>query len=190
MVMQCFQIIIKLLTINYFKITFCASLDYYLPLYKAALEGNWEVAERFLDNDPSAATASITLLSFTALHVAASEGHTEFVKKMMGLVSAEALAAGDIEGKTALHHAAIGGSLGVVVALVQKNPSLTGVVDIKGGHTPLVLATRYAVASELVWYLTLTTTDEEPGRPFTGPLAVDLVPMLIAGGYLGKSDLW
>ncbi|XP_024017263.1 uncharacterized protein LOC21410003 [Morus notabilis] len=159
------------------------NLDYYLPLYKAALEGNWEAAKRFLDNDPSAAIASITLLSFTALHVAASEGHTEFLEKLVGLMSTEAMAAGDMEGQTALHIAAISGSLGAAVALVKRNPRLTGVVDHKG-YTPLVLAARYASGSELVWYLTLTTTDEEPGRPFTGPLAADLVHMLISSGYL------
>lgn len=156
-------------------------------MYKAALEGNWEAAKRFLDNDPSAAIASITLLSFTALHVAASEGHTEFVEKLVGLMSTEAMAAVDMEGQTALHIAAISGSLGAAVALVKRNPSLTGVVNHKG-YTPLVLAARYASGSELVWYLTLTTTDEEPGRPFTGPLAADLVHMLISGGYLGKSE--
>lgn len=70
-------------------------LDYYLPLYMAALEGNWEVAKRFLESDPGAATARITLLSMTALHVAAGEGHAKFAEKMANVMPAEAVAEHD-----------------------------------------------------------------------------------------------
>ncbi|GMN53001.1 hypothetical protein TIFTF001_022140 [Ficus carica] len=87
------------------------------------------------------------------------------------------------EGQTALHHAAIGGSLRVAAALVKRDPSLTGVLENKG-LTPLLIAARYISGSELVCYLTLTTADGNPDRPFTGPLAADLVHMLIAGDVL------
>ncbi|EXB38944.1 Ankyrin repeat-containing protein [Morus notabilis] len=158
--------------------------DYYLPLYNAALKGNWEAAKTFIENDPGAATARINRVSFTALHVAAGEGRWEFVEKLAAIMPVEALAMQDQAGYTALHHAAIAGSMKTAVALVKRNPSLTNVLD-GSGLTPLLVAARYLYGSyEILWYLTLVTQDEEPGLPFTGPHAMELVLMLVLAGCL------
>jgi ankyrin repeat protein len=45
--------------------------SYYQPLHLAILEGDWKSTKAFLDNDPSALTAKVTVLGRTVLHVAA-----------------------------------------------------------------------------------------------------------------------
>ncbi|KAL6226787.1 hypothetical protein ACLB2K_000748 [Fragaria x ananassa] len=160
-----------------------SNLDYYLPLYHAAFRGNWEDAKRFLENDPNAVKAKISNLSMTALHVSACECHSEFVEKLVKLMPADELAAHDEMGFTALHYAAIGGNLRSAKALLKENPKLAQSVDIKG-RTPLHLAATFASeCKELVWYLLLVTTDEEPGHPFTGSWAANLMNVLIASGF-------
>lgn len=164
-------------------------MDRYQPLYRAALKGDWEEAKRFLDNDLSAVSAIITDSSMTALQVAAFEGHSEFVENIVRLMQAQDLEWGDISGRTALHYAALTGRLGAARALVQRNPALTSIVDNRE-WTPLLYAAVYgSECKDLVWYLSLVTTDEDPGRPFTGPEAAQLVTALISSGCLGKSYL-
>lgn len=61
-------------------------LNWYLPLYKAALKGDWESARKFFDQDPEAVTAKITEVSETALHIAAGKGKAiSFLKKIAGV---------------------------------------------------------------------------------------------------------
>ncbi|KAM1587404.1 hypothetical protein ACFX1X_026901 [Malus domestica] len=160
------------------------NLDQYLPLYRAAFSGNWEEASKFLDSDPDAAKARISDLSMTALHVAASEGRSEFVEKLVKRVPSDVLEMQDKMGFTPLHYAAIGGSPRSAKALLMENPKLAQCVDAKG-RTPLLLAATFASENkELVWYFLLVTTDEAPGRPFTGDWAANLVNVLIASGFL------
>lgn len=122
----------------------------------------------------------------TALHVAAGEGRSEFVEKMVSYLPVEALEMRDCLGYTALHYAAIAGSMRAAKALVKKKPALANGLDFKG-QTPLLVASRFAYGSyDLLWYLTLVTKDEEPSRPFTGPLAMNLVRMLVLSGSVGR----
>lgn len=132
-------------------------------------------------------TAPITpLTSMTALNVAACEGHSEFVENIVQLMPEEALERRDHTGYTALHHATLAGSLRACVALVNKHSALTNILD-EQGRTPLLVAAKFGSENrDLMWYLTLKTTNEEPSRPFTGPLAVDLVLMFAASGHVGK----
>ncbi|PON41288.1 Transmembrane protein [Parasponia andersonii] len=159
--------------------------DYYIPLYKAALQGNWESAKQFLENDPKAATAVINRFQMTALHVAAGEGQSVFVENLVDFLPAEALGVQDRVGLTALHYAAITGSLRAAVALVSKNSALTNVLD-PHGRTPLLVAARYVYECnyDVLWYLAMMTSDEEPSCPFTGPHATDLVKGLLWSGSL------
>lgn len=123
----------------------------------------------------------------TALHVAASEGHSEFVEKLVKRVPRDVLEMQDEMGFTPLHYAAIGGSLRSAKALLMENLKLAQCVDAEG-RTPLLLAATFASENkELVWYFLLVTTNEEPGHPFTGHCAANLVNMLIASGFHGKN---
>ncbi|KAL6274398.1 hypothetical protein ACE6H2_025090 [Prunus campanulata] len=84
---------------------------------------------------------------------------------------------------TALHYAAIGGSLRSAKALLGKNPKLTQRLD-STGRTALLLAATFASENkELEWYFLLVTKHEKPGLPSTGPLAANLVNVLIASGF-------
>ncbi|PQQ04662.1 ankyrin repeat-containing protein [Prunus yedoensis var. nudiflora] len=133
------------------------NLDDYLPLYRAASRGNWEEARKFLDTHPNSERARISNSSMTALHVAACY--------------------------TALHYAAIGGSLRSAKALLGKNPKLTQRLD-STGRTALLLAPTFASENkELEWYFLLVTKHEKPGLRSTGPLAANLVNVLIASGF-------
>lgn len=156
-------------------------------MFLAALKGNWKAAKKLLEDDPAVATARITRNSMTALHVAAGEGRHEFVERMVemdSLISGDDLELQDGAGYTALHHAAIAGSVRASAALVKKNRGLTNILDHKG-QTPLLVASRFVYGNyDVLWYLTMVT-DDEPGSPFTGTPAMDLVLMLVLSGSLG-----
>ncbi|KAL9242062.1 hypothetical protein vseg_016102 [Gypsophila vaccaria] len=66
----------------------------YLPLYKAALRGQWKEARTFMDENPEAFTTKITIASETALHIAVGTGKDipPFVEKMIWKMSPEELA--------------------------------------------------------------------------------------------------
>ncbi|XP_031407554.1 uncharacterized protein LOC116215886 isoform X2 [Punica granatum] len=164
---------------------FCGSykggdLRRYQDLHKAALSGDWETAERTFESDPEAKTAIISTRRETALHVATSTGQTRFVEKLVQLLSPKDLEMTDFKGQTALHIAAICGSLDAVKTLLKKNQMLTQIVDTEG-FTALHSA-AYFDSKDVMWHLTLNTTDDPPGRPFTGPKAGELIQVLVWSG--------
>jgi len=159
--------------------------SYYHPLHIAILKGDWQSTKAFLDNDPSAWTAKITILGRTALHVAAVGGQWPIVEKLVQHVPAQVLEELDLMGCTCLHYVAMGESRSAAEALVAKNPSLTQLTDFKG-FTPLIYSITSARCKEMVWYFVLNTTDERPGSPFTGPSAGQLIALLTAAGFHGK----
>lgn len=162
--------------------------DYYRPLYCAALTGDWEAAKRFLKTDSNAVTARITLFWMTVLHVAAGEGHSRFVENLVSIMTEEEVEMRDMNGCTALHYAASAGSLKAAMALVKRNRRLTNIVN-SDGWTPLLSAVFHGFENkDLVWYLSMVTTNEEPGRPFTGPNAGPLTFCLASAGYQGKNN--
>ncbi|KAJ7955979.1 Ankyrin repeat-containing protein [Quillaja saponaria] len=156
--------------------------NYYRPLQVAALKGDWETAKKFFNNDPTATTAKVTTLAMTALHVGAIGGQWQFVEKMAQHMPKEALAVQDLAGCTALHYVAMGGNTKAAKALVTKNPSLTQITNL-AGLSPLIYAITSTNCKDLVWYLTLVTTDENPGFPFSGSSAGYLVALLTAAGF-------
>ncbi|KAH7836419.1 hypothetical protein Vadar_001052 [Vaccinium darrowii] len=66
----------------------------YIPLYQAALRGDWSSAESFFNNNEGTLTAKINVYSETALHVAAGAGRLaksiDFVKKLVDKILEEA----------------------------------------------------------------------------------------------------
>ncbi|KAF7137682.1 hypothetical protein RHSIM_Rhsim07G0242500 [Rhododendron simsii] len=102
-------------------------MNRYGSLYKATIEGDWEAADKFLNEEPNAVTARITFGLETPLIVAvkvkvASRMH--FAEKLVGRMSPDDLALGDYKGRTALHRAAGAGNIEVAKLLVGKNPRL------------------------------------------------------------------
>ncbi|OWM73219.1 hypothetical protein CDL15_Pgr001333 [Punica granatum] len=155
----------------------------YQGLYKAALAGDWETAERTFKSDPDAKTAIISVGPETALLLAISMGRTQFIKKLVQLLSPEDLEMEDSNGQTALHFAAMYGSLDAVKTLIDRHRTLTQIINAEGFtalHTAAIFNSK-----AVMWYLTLKTTDDPPGRPFTGPKAGSLIQGLVwSGSYV------
>ncbi|KAH7845477.1 hypothetical protein Vadar_002702 [Vaccinium darrowii] len=100
-------------------------LFYYLPLYKAAIKGDWETADKFIQKEPDAVRARITVDSETALIVAVKMvGGKDFLEKLVEKMSPDDLAICDDGGRTALHRAAGFGNIEVAKLLVDKNRAL------------------------------------------------------------------
>ncbi|KAK3220223.1 hypothetical protein Dsin_014193 [Dipteronia sinensis] len=163
--------------IKYVKRKLTEHLKYYRSLHNAAKRGDWESAKSFIEKDPNALTARITVESRTVLHVAALCDQWEFILKLLELVSSpESIAVQDKDGRTVLHYVALGGSLKTAKALVKKNVGLPQISDNKR-DTPL-LHSIWSESKELVWYLSFMTSVD---------LSPDMTPWilrtLILSGY-------
>ncbi|XP_050369060.1 ankyrin repeat-containing protein ITN1-like [Argentina anserina] len=122
-----------------------------VPLYKYALKGDWELAERILRKDEKLLRASISRACETVLHVAAGARRTHFVEKLISMMDVEDLALQDINDNTALCIAASAGAGDIVQILKEKNKSL---LSIRGGKgmTPAYMAVVLG-QSEIAWDL-------------------------------------
>ncbi|KAG5542379.1 hypothetical protein RHGRI_022046 [Rhododendron griersonianum] len=115
-------------------------LNHYLPLYKAAIEGDWKTAEVFIRIEPDAVRAPITPDSETALIVAVRVARrNRFVKKLVDKMSPDDLAIGDDTGRTALHRAAGSGNSAAAELLVRKDRGLVN-LETHSKDTPLYYA--------------------------------------------------
>ncbi|KAK4428781.1 hypothetical protein Salat_1178000 [Sesamum alatum] len=158
-------------------------LNLYLPLYKAALNGDWESARNFFDQYPDAVTAKITKVSETALHIAVGTGKAKnFVKELLELIPTEALATlRDQAGQTALHYAAIFGNVEAAKLLVSKDPGLTNTLS-DAFFLPIHLAALYANKDMVSYLLTVTRDDIDP-NPFADKSGVDLLNLVILAEF-------
>ncbi|KAA8534265.1 hypothetical protein F0562_031782 [Nyssa sinensis] len=131
------------------------NLNMYLPLYRAALKGDWEQAKCFLTMHPGAKCTWITKGRETALHIAAGARHTKFVEELVNMMSAENLELQNKDDNTALCFAAASGITRIAEVMVNKNKDLPG---IRGslGVTPLYIAALLG-HREMVWYLNSVT---------------------------------
>ncbi|KAJ4975625.1 hypothetical protein NE237_000731 [Protea cynaroides] len=96
----------------------------YVPLYKAALKGDWAAAMEFLESDPGAVRVPITEAHETALHIAAGARRVEFVEEMVKWMHPYDLALKNKYDNTALYFAAAAGITQIAKLMVTKNPSL------------------------------------------------------------------
>ncbi|KAI3947121.1 hypothetical protein MKW92_000194 [Papaver armeniacum] len=158
--------------------------NYYLPLYQAALKGDWGIAEEFLKTHPDALNAVITSNQRTALHVAASAGHLRFTLKLVALMDVDALALQDsYNGDTALHFASVAGITEAAKAMITKNNNLTQIQN-KNGWTALLLCASYVAKEQkdMIQYLCTETRNEEPSMPFSGFFGAQLLCNITAAG--------
>ncbi|KAK9290093.1 hypothetical protein L1049_008257 [Liquidambar formosana] len=157
----------------------------YMPLYKAAIKGDWESAKRFLDGDQSAATAVINEIGETVLHVAVSVGrrnvNTHFVKELLKLIPSSELAyLNNIWGRTTLHNAAIFGNIEAAKLLVEHNPYLANIHN--GGWTPIQFAAAFDQKEMVSYLMTVTIADEDP-FPFANKAGFDLLTSMITSEF-------
>ncbi|XP_050140264.1 ankyrin repeat-containing protein At5g02620-like isoform X2 [Malus sylvestris] len=108
-----------------------AYLKLCIPLYKAAMQGNWEAAKGILNSHPALLTASIAEGWETVLHVAAgAKNNIQIVSELVNLMVEEDLALQDIKGNTALCFAAATGRVEVAKILIEKNILLPTIRDL------------------------------------------------------------
>ena len=125
-------------------------LPQYAPLNKAVRSGDWEAARKFLDDNPEAVTARISIEGKTALHIAA------------------------FHQLTALHEATYSRIIEVAKCLVKKNSNLLAIPNTNG----LILVTHALNVGhkEMARYLYSVTPWEEltPGKGNHGTTLLNL----------------
>ncbi|KAL0345028.1 UNVERIFIED_CONTAM: hypothetical protein Sradi_4334100 [Sesamum radiatum] len=160
-------------------------LKEYLPLHKAALRGDWEATQRFLERKPGGLTKSINIIASTALHIAVATGKAiHFVQKLVAEMPPESLAVTNIAGDTALITAAAVGNMAAATILVAKKPDLLYIPN-KNGQFPVQIAALYA-RKDVLQYLISVTRDDFGVNPYAGLCGLKLVLFVIEADYLGR----
>ncbi|KAK7329335.1 hypothetical protein VNO77_23494 [Canavalia gladiata] len=117
-----------------------------VPLYKYALEGNWQEAKQMIERNPMLKEAAISTGWTTVLHVAAGTNHYYFVDELLKLLyehgkvdGNRAIELQDKKGNTAFCFAAASGNWGIAHLMLTRNSNL---VTIRGGDgmTPVQFA--------------------------------------------------
>ncbi|KAK3038011.1 hypothetical protein RJ639_029962 [Escallonia herrerae] len=148
-----------------FKEAAVKNLSHYLPLHRAALEGDWESAGKFIEEEPDSVRTIIGGNCETALMVAVRSGRRKhFLKKLLQLMLPADLVLADGQGFTALHIAAVVGDVEVAKVLVQKNPDLPDIANIEKSK-PLLTAALHGQRNMFLYLITVTKEDVEP-KPF------------------------
>jgi len=131
-----------------------------VPLYRAALEGDWETAVKILSIDRNLARARISKMQDTVLHIAAAARRNYFVKKLVNdFMTEDDVGLKNATNNTALCLAAAAGTVEIAEILVGKNPALPlmkGSKDMTPLHMAALLGHR-----EMVWYLITVTNLKE-----------------------------
>ncbi|KAI3447204.1 hypothetical protein Pfo_003869 [Paulownia fortunei] len=134
----------------------------YMPVHKAALQGDWETAKRIFDGDPGATAAALNYLKVTPLHVAVGTGKAiHFVRKMVEMMPDEAVAQRSNVGNTALHYAAAVGNIAAATILVNRMPRLLYISNFINSDFPVQMAAQYA-HKKVLQYLISVTKEQTP----------------------------
>lgn len=138
----------------------------YLPLNKAALEGDWETAKAIFESDPGSKAVALNDMGMTPLHVAIQTGKRSirFVKEMAMTADEELMTAQNRFGDTALHIAACVGNTDGAAILVNKTPRLLYIKCFDSKDFPVCRAALYAQRKTLEYLISVTK--EQP--PYDG----------------------
>lgn len=130
-----------------------------VPLYQAALEGNWTTAEQILNDSPDWIRKPIGKGGERVLHIAAAAKHIHFVRQLVGRMSADDLSLRNDANNTALCLAATSGVVEIAEVMVGGNvelPNIRGSQDMTPLHMAALLGRR-----NMVWYLLDVTNDDK-----------------------------
>ncbi|KAJ4702471.1 Ankyrin repeat family protein [Melia azedarach] len=111
----------------------------HLKLYRAALNGDWEVAGRIYDDSGENIGVRLAKNGDTALHIAAAAKRIDFVKKLVAKMSKDDLAKRNEVGSTALFFAAASGKVELAQEMMNKNQDIAMIPD-DFGTLPIELA--------------------------------------------------
>ncbi|KAI7752212.1 hypothetical protein M8C21_015120 [Ambrosia artemisiifolia] len=126
-----------------------------IPLYNAAIKGDWKAAKCILEKQPDLTSFAITENHETLLHIAAGAECTksvvEFVTKLVQLMECKDLELQNKNYNTAFSIAAAAGNVKTAMIMVNKNPA---VAEIPGNNRtmPLYMAALFA-KPEMARYL-------------------------------------
>ncbi|XP_019077007.1 uncharacterized protein LOC100266696 isoform X2 [Vitis vinifera] len=130
-----------------------------IPLYRAAMKGDWKTAKGIFEMFPAAVRFTITPGGDTTLHIAAAAKHVYFVEEMVKIMEPEDLELKNQYSNTAFWFAAAAGIVGIAKAMVKKNEILP-MIRAYDEMTPLHVAALLG-HSEMVWYLYNKTDHEQ-----------------------------
>ncbi|KAK3028955.1 hypothetical protein RJ639_039982 [Escallonia herrerae] len=124
-----------------------------MPLQRAIRKDEWDVAKRFIEADPDAVGALLSVEAETPLILAAKQGprSNHFLARLLEHMTLDQVAQRDNTGTTALHAAAMHGNISGVQLLLKTQPALTNIPN-KVGHLPLHLAAAHGHRKTL-WLL-------------------------------------
>ncbi|KAI7752592.1 hypothetical protein M8C21_018614 [Ambrosia artemisiifolia] len=132
-----------------------------LPIYKAALNDDWDSVSELFKKDPSLMTKQITYWWETPLHIAVGTDRSHcFVKKLVESIVA-------------------------VGPKDEQNSDMTRVPN-PYGNTPLKLAAWHGNKETLIYLLKVTRDllpDEEGVSPYSGVAGGDLITLTIMAGF-------
>ncbi|XP_059436334.1 uncharacterized protein LOC132169295 [Corylus avellana] len=148
---------------------------YYLatsvPLYQAALKGDWKVAKALFEKYPDVFRRPITEGNETALHIAVTAERTDFVKELVKCMDPVEIALPNNNGNTALYFAAGSGIVSIAQEMVEKQKELP-LIRGSGDKTPLYVAALNG-RRKMVSYL-------YPLTPFEDLETIERIDILIA----------
>ncbi|KAL2553767.1 Ankyrin repeat family protein [Forsythia ovata] len=157
-------------------------LNFYLPLYKAAIQGDWKSASIFFDSNPDAITARITKILETVLHIAVGRSEAiHFVEKLVELMPVEALPLTSKFSETAVHYAAKYGNIKAAKLLVARDPGLPHIWS-DTNLLPLHLAALFGHKEMVSFLLTVTKDNIEP-NPFADKPGITLLISIVYSGF-------
>ncbi|XP_059436326.1 ankyrin repeat-containing protein NPR4-like [Corylus avellana] len=134
-------------------------LDTTVPLYQAALKGDWKTAKALFEKYPDVFSRPITEGNDTALHIAVVAEREVFVKEEVKCMVPKEIALSNNVGNTALHFAAGSGIVSIAKEMVEKTK---GLPLIRGADEKIPL---YVAAlngrRKMVMYLYPRTSFEE-----------------------------
>ncbi|PIN24771.1 hypothetical protein CDL12_02495 [Handroanthus impetiginosus] len=157
-------------------------LNSYLPLYKAAIRGDWESASKFFVSNPDAVTARISKNLETVLHIAVGRSEAiNFVEKLVELMPADAISLKSKFSETALHYAAKYGNTKAAKLLVAQDPGLPHFWS-DTNMLPIHLAALFG-HKEIILYLLTVTRDDEVPNPFADQPGITLLISIVHSGF-------
>ncbi|XP_022872472.1 ankyrin repeat-containing protein ITN1-like isoform X2 [Olea europaea var. sylvestris] len=134
------------------------NLAKYVPLYHAALKGDWRKAKEFFSLHPEAITAKITKGWERVLHIAAGAKQIIFVEELVKSMDPLDLALKNKYENTALCFAVASGITKIAELMVAKDHYLPMIRGSKG-VTPLHMAALLGYR-DMVWYLSSVTDSQ------------------------------
>lgn len=130
----------NLISFAYFLTEFF--LETCVPMYRAAMKGDWNAASQIIDGCNAIVRSSVTIHAETPLHVASSTNRVSFVRELLKKLQKNDLALRNNRGLTALCLAAQSGATQIASMMLDKNPDL---VHIPGHEAqfPLMSAVNF-----------------------------------------------